>query len=562
MLVYRDERTTQSGRSALDGIRADLSGAGAAAHEALLAAFLRAGELECAIADAAGNARTAQALTDELATAWLSPERRTGAWRERLQHLLGGVRPPAVISSKPPEGYAYYGLSPEAYAVLARAHAPTPQIAVVIGVRSIGTTLSAAVVAALRARGVRCVRFTVRPGGHPWDRTLALSHDQRAVIQLGLESDAEFIVVDEGPGMSGSTLLAAAEAVLNDGVPHDRLTVYCGHPPDSEKLMAPRARERWQRLRVRSAWTGLRPAAAGLQELSGGAWRHLFFATPEAFPACWVEQERLKFFDASSAELYKFGGLPPYGRRAQQHAEALWEGGFGSEPLRYQDGFLVSRWAPGAPLTRRALSAELVDHIARYCAFRRQHFTTSHSDSDALTTMTRVNVGESLGVGLPADFCLVVEAPVYADGRMLPHEWIAEEKFGKRPLKVDALDHGNGHLYPGPTDIRWDLAGAITEWEMDDSQRRLFVERYAVHAGKGTNDACQSTLDDYVIAYLAFRFGYLGFAIHAAGDAERARLERARAGCEKQLVGALRRRGCEVPERHMGQGGAGGATAR
>jgi hypothetical protein len=563
MLVYRDERTTRSAGAALEELRGEISGAGTgeAAQERVLAAFLRAGELECAVADAGKNARVAQSLTDELASAWVGPQRRDGAWRLRVQGLLRTLQPPSVVCSKTPEGYAYYGLTPDAYATLARAHAPATDVTVVIGLRSIGTTLSAIVCSVLRARGQRCVRFTVRPGGHPWDRALRLNHDQRAVVRLGLESNADFIVVDEGPGMSGSTLLAAAEAILNEGVPRDRLSVYTSHAPDPAKLLAPRARERWQRLRVQSASSGARPAAADLQELSGGAWRSLF-ATPDAFPGCWIEQERLKFLHAPSSELYKFAGLPPYGRRAQQQADALWHGGFGAAPLRYQQGFLVSRWVPGTPLTRRALSAELIDHIARYCAFRRRHFAADHADCDALTTMTRVNVSEALRADLPAQFQLVVEAAVYADGRMLPHEWIAPDDAGKSPVKVDALDHGDGHLYPGPTDIRWDLAGAISEWEMDDRQRRLFTERYGVHARERTNAAFEATLDDYLLAYAAFRAGYLTFALHGAADAERDRLERARTRCEEQLAIALRRRGGEVPERHMGHAGAGATPAR
>jgi hypothetical protein len=53
------------------------------------------------------------------------------------------------------EGYAYYALFPETYAATAKrfwAGARPPRVAV-IGIRSIGTSLSAIVVEALRARG-------------------------------------------------------------------------------------------------------------------------------------------------------------------------------------------------------------------------------------------------------------------------------------------------------------------------------------------------------------------------------------------------------------------------
>ncbi len=45
----------------------------------------------------------------------------------------------------------------------------------VLGIRSIGVTLSAVACAALRLRGIECRRFTVRPTGHPYDRKLELT---------------------------------------------------------------------------------------------------------------------------------------------------------------------------------------------------------------------------------------------------------------------------------------------------------------------------------------------------------------------------------------------------
>jgi hypothetical protein len=138
---------------------------------------------------------------------------------------------------------------------------------------------------------------------------------------------------------------------------------------------------------------------------------------------------------------------------------------------------------------------------------------------------------------------------------MLPHEWIAPEGPATRsPLKVDALEDGDGHLYPGPTDICWDLAGAIVEWNMSDGERRELSERYASHAGTA-RQPLDAVLDDYLIAYTAFRAGCLVFATSSANDAERPRLERARTHYTGLLADYVRRRGCEVPERHMGQDG-------
>jgi hypothetical protein len=352
--------------------------------------------------------------------------------------------------------------------------------------------------------------------------------------------------------MSGSTLLATAEAVLSAGVKPNRLTVYCGHAPDPQNLRAPRAMERWARLRVQCPSTSLRPQETDLLELSAGSWRAFVFTDPEQYPASWVQQERSKFLEPVSGRSYKFIGLPPYGRRLRQRAETLWQAGFGTEPLGYADGFLCSRWAHGKPLTAAIGLERYLERVAEYCAHRRRHFGAGQADADALTRMARVNVEESLGASLPANFRLSVQEPVWVDGRMLPHEWIVAETPAPRLLKVDALDHGTGHLFPGPTDIRWDLAGAIIEWGMHEHQQRHFVERYAARDRRAASSVAHE-LGDYSIAYAAFRVGCMTFAKSAAAMDERVRLERAQRRYLQQLAQLVRRRGCEVPDRHMRQ---------
>ena len=42
---------------------------------------------------------------------------------------------------------------------------------------------------------------------------------------------------------------------------------------------------------------------------------------------------------------------------------------------------------------------------------------------------------------------------------LAPHEWLRLDDGNVR--KTDAIAHGDDHLFPGPTDIAWDLAGAI-----------------------------------------------------------------------------------------------------
>jgi len=92
--------------------------------------------------------------------------------------LVGaGVRLPGAVAVRRPEGFCDYGVTVESYARAADGfwEARRPERATVIGIRTIGTTLSAVVAARLEERGCAMVRrFTVRPEGHPYHRVVRL----------------------------------------------------------------------------------------------------------------------------------------------------------------------------------------------------------------------------------------------------------------------------------------------------------------------------------------------------------------------------------------------------
>jgi hypothetical protein len=99
-------------------------------------------------------------------------------------------------------------------------------------------------------------------------------------------------------------------------------------------------------------------------------------------------------------------------------------------------------------------------------------------------------------------------------------------------LKTDATSHGDDHFFPGPTDIAWDLAGAIVEWEMDPSAAEFFVSRYA----RLSNDDPRPRLPAFLLAYTVFRMGYCKMACEAeAGSAEETRLRNAYARYRDKL---------------------------
>src|SRR6476646_1620462 len=121
---------------------------------------------------------------------------------------------PEELCISVPEGYAYYALYPEDYAAAAQRflRETRPRQAVVVGIRSIGTSLSSVVAATLEQAGCNVSSFTVRPHGHPFDRTV---HWQG----VDIEPNAWFLIVDEGPGLSGSSFAAVARRLSELGVP-------------------------------------------------------------------------------------------------------------------------------------------------------------------------------------------------------------------------------------------------------------------------------------------------------------------------------------------------------
>jgi len=521
LLVYRDSVRRVSGEAAVHALAASLDRGSA------LEALLTAGELECGFADLDEElGRPAAAITDALAGAFVFGDGEAFA---RARSLAAALPRPAVVELRRPEGYAFYALDPAAFAALASTLPLSLGGRVfVVGVRSIGTSLSAVVRAALAQRGLAPERFTVRPTGHPWDRTLELSGRLREAAEQSARN-SEFLVVDEGPGMSGSTFLAVGEALERHGVSVERVRFLGSHPVDAERLVARDGARRWARFRMIAL--PARGVNAGLEDFSGGRWRARVFADPRAWPPTWAEQERTKHFVPERGELLKFSGYPPYQNPVLARARALFEAGFGPRVHPDSPGFLAHAWIPGRPACAVRDRALLLDALPRYLAFRREAFPSREASPGALETMTRVNSTEELGVDWPVP-SLPIVTPVEPDGRMQAHEWIVS---GSGLSKTDGADHADDHLYPGPTDMAWDLAGAVVEWELDEPSTRRLLRRYR----RLTGDDASGRLTAYTAAYCAFRLGFARFAERSADEQERARWARASVLYRSRLVAAL-----------------------
>ncbi|APR80484.1 Hypothetical protein A7982_05831 [Minicystis rosea] len=531
--VFRHGRRRVAVDALIESLRAAitrLAGAAnpAASRDLATDTLILAGELECVLADhGAPGVRIAMRITDRLA------ETAEGAEFTNITVPVDlGAGLPASVSLSPPESFTWYGLSPNAFARLASSIDVPSGTAAVVGIRSIGTTLSAVVATTLQRRGLAVDRVTVRPAGHPYDRVLHLDPETRAWITGARDRGASFLVVDEGPGMSGSSFLSVGEALAGVGVDPRRIVLLGTHAADPSKLLARDAARRFAALGSSLVVPPTQLPADAAIDVSGGLWRATFCGPPTSWPAAWPTFERIKHLSADGSRLFKFEGLGRAGEEARMRARAVAEAGFGPMLQDVGDGFVVYPVIAGRPLRRGARRAGLLDRIADYCAFRARAFAVP-IDGDELREMVRWNSEVELGRAI--DEPLEIERPIIADARMDPHEWI--ETDGVAPLKVDAAAHGDDHGYPGPTDVAWDLAGAIVEWEVEGLARATLLARYARISG---DRAISGRLPAYVRAYALARMARAKMAAGAmAGTMEAPRLladdERYRRALEREM---------------------------
>lgn len=569
MQVYRDAPRTVDPREVIAGI-AEMVGGDALAprpHDAWTWALIEAGELESAVADAESPARddpgrltnAARALTEAVARghgcSWgCGAAADVGGTAAALRRLRGESLPPR-LALPVSEGYAYYGLYPETYRAAAqRFHDRVrPPRVVVIGIRSIGTSLSAVVAAALAARGVDVRTVTVRPRGHPWEREAALG--DRLARAIARRAGAWFAVVDEGPGLSGSSFAAVSDALERLGVPVERIVLFPSWRPDGSAFVSERARRRWARhekyvgdfdaIWLRSG--RLTDGATVVDDLSAGAWRARAYENGAEWPAAHPQHERRKLLtraeECEEPRRFEFVGLGRYGAPRLDRARRLHDAGFAPRPHALRHGFLESDTVQGRPLRCDGVDAAMLRRVAAYLAHLHIHERATDG-ADARTVAAAAWENAAAALGLPADAAesravraLASHAPdapfVRVDGRMLPHEWIV----GDRAWKTDALSHHDDHFLPGCTDIAWDLAGAAVEMELSPESEALLVAEYVARSGDAT---VERRLPLHRVAYPAFRAAYARLAAPALGESDDGgRMARAGRGYTERVRAAV-----------------------
>ncbi|HET7618232.1 MAG TPA: hypothetical protein VFK20_06960 [Vicinamibacterales bacterium] len=569
MLVYREDARPVELVDELRRLRASVDDLEASPGiDAALTLLIEIGELEAAVADALAPERDALSpAASLLRTATLDAARIWLAARDGVPHAgtpADVAQPlealitmdmnalPRRVSLRVSEGFAYYALFPDTYVASARAFADEqrPRSVVCIGLRSIGTSLSAVAAVSLAAQGIPVTSYTVRPRGHPFDRQIVLRDDLAALWQHAAADGAMFLVIDEGPGLSGSSIASSVLHLEQLGVPRERIAILPGADPPAERLRSPAAQDVWRTHRryiADPAALGLTPQRAfGVREaidFSAGRWRRHLYGSEAQWPAVQPQHERWKVFVPATDTLLKFVGLGPYGRAAADRAARLHAHGLGPRPDALRNGFLALDYVPGAPLGTGEANVADAGAIGRYIAQVADVFPAPRNPpASVLLHMIETNAGEALGCAASAVRAavghlapLVDDTPGAAtDGRMLAHEWV---RTTHGLAKVDGLDHHRDHFFPGSQDAAWDLAAAIIELPAGDRERAALVSACRRASGDRT---IERRLPFFIAACAAFRLGYCRMAAVAiAGSDDERRFVREAQRYARTLTEAL-----------------------
>lgn len=567
MLVYGDVTRTEPARAKVDRIAAGLASlatrkAGLQRHVELVTALIETGELLQGIADheteRAGvdtlSPRQDEAMALLLAlaravwTSWTSGFVQSGPLPLDLLPALDASLGPQTLRTKLVEGFAFYAVYPESYAAAA-VSSGLDHTARVIGIRSIGAPLGAMVAAALGSEAV----LTVRPVGHPFGRELALSGALGEAILAG--GPASWAVVDEGPGLSGSSFGAVADWLEDHGVAREGLVFFPSHAGAPGRQASARHRARWQgaarplvevdslvlaapqaehRL---STWIGalLGEGEVALEDLSAGWWRTRTHDREADWPPVCAQQERRKLLVRTRNDrwLAKFTGLGAEGRRKLDRARQLHAAGFTPPVAGLCHGFLVERWIPhDRPLQASGMDKEaLAVQVGRYLGFRARSFpaeTERGASLPALLAMARHNTAEALGPACASGFDRWTpqevdrlaghRRPVETDNRLHEWEWLILPDG--RLLKCDALDHHAAHDLIGCQDVAWDIVGARVELGLTGAAGTRLQGVVEREGGRPIDPALVALL---MPCYLAFQLGLWSMAASDEAEAQRVR---------------------------------------
>lgn len=451
----------------------------------------------------------------------------------RAAPALGGVAGHFRI----PEGFAYYGVFPEQYCQAAQAwsmehRSDNPPHVLVVGVRSIGTTLAAVVAATLEAMGFPVRSFTVRPVGPPFARELTLA-------PAAVAGDAHALVVDEGPGLSGSSMASVAQALWRAGMQPEQVSFLPSHGGEPGPEASARVREVWQRTRtyvfapnapIFGGTTLTQTLAKGITKMGLGEVKQVAepgsghwpptpsiagqsplcspFARPKYYVSTDYGELLLTFYGLASVEGMSLAA------RAVEVLRRRHINQFGPPPLGCVEGFVAVPWLHGTCANPGSAGQVFDDTLARYLVSTRGPILNRSARTaslERLTEIVTVNAERELGLNCSEWFMATrllqdLPAPYWAastDGELGPAYWLRTE--AGRWCKLGSPVRGHDPTAPGVQPILWDVAGAIVDWPLSPQDVAVLLHRLEQQLGAR---APRRAIDVYLCAFLAYRVGW------------------------------------------------------
>lgn len=554
MMVYGDHIEVIEAKTALRRLQERRGAIGAAApglarHAALVNLHIEAGRMLQGLLDRRFDAAAGDTF-DRLNETWTNWMVRSARDLVRSWALGGtGLTPSPLpdcpsgrVRLKTPEGYAYYGLFPEAFIGPARRLGVAGRGVRVIGLRSIGVSLAPVVAAAIDAP----LPLSLRPFGPPFERRVKIEDATFGRVLAGAE---RYIVVDEGPGLSGSSFAAVARFLMNRGVSAEQIIFMPSHDGGPGPAASPSVRSLWRAIAAIPAdplpddetvtrWIGdlLDQPVLETMNLSAGRWRPLRLA-PGRWPGVDPRTDRRKLLvrTPSGAFVGRFSGLRSSGEVKLERALRLAGASAVPSVVGVAHGFIVQDWVETTSITRVE-----PEQVGAY--FRKRFDLPWAASADTgpadLAEMALANTEPLLGPlalrrmegFLRAD--VSGWRPYAMDGACQPWKWLRKDGVW---LKADALDHDADHDLLGPLDLAWDLAGAA--WEMKYSAGE-FDRLLKAARPSGGRAPRREVLRLCLLSYPAFRLGAgrLAQSRFASGSEEWLRHERALGRLGRNLV--------------------------
>ncbi|MCI0746235.1 MAG: hypothetical protein L0Y58_12595 [Verrucomicrobia subdivision 3 bacterium] len=497
--MYGDTEFTETLRDVIARVKRRFETTNPSSLDHVRALLIQAGQLEQAVADAndlkalrANVEELTQSVADAFVGAFFGDRSQGLAASENAlaRFALDADAANKTVTVKVPEGFDFYALFPEQYCRTAERWAKqydAQSRVLIIGLRSIGTALSAVVAASLSRAGRHVSRTTVRPTGQPLAREIPLEIETRA---------DRAIIVDEGAGLSGSSMMAAAAALELHGFDRQKIDLFRG----SENGPGEQGADLHRQL------------AARTQALLGSP-----VVRVEEMPKAPFSRMKLRCVTKSCGTLlWRFTGFGtmdiemPIRRQLEKRALQGWT----RAPLDTFCGFTAVPWIEGQPTSPDQVDDELLGELARYTSEVAGPPLPECEQARAiarLEEMTAANIAEALGDHSPIHVPRARDGPSYGDGRMMPRHWI--RTVDGRLLKTNAYAHTRDDAIAGRQSILWDVAGTIVEWNLSAGQIGAFLA--ALRSFR--IEADPQALEFYQLAYAAFR---MGLATFSGGDAE------------------------------------------